>query len=60
MLRSLPPAILLTFDFGDLAESSAVRALTGAIAIGGKLPVGIPGLAEVGTGLPRPAGMLPP
>ena len=47
------PAMLLTYDFGDLAERSAVRALTGAIPIGGKLPVGIPGLAPVGTGLMR-------
>ena len=48
------PAMLLTYDFGDLAEASAVRALTGEIPIRGHLPIGIPGLAAVGEGLTRP------
>lgn len=47
------PALLLTYDFGDLAEESAVRAIAGEIPIGGRLPVAIPGLAEVGFGLMR-------
>ena len=47
------PAMLLTYDFYDLAESSAVRALTGEIAIGGRLPIGLPGLFPVGHGLTR-------
>jgi beta-N-acetylhexosaminidase len=38
------PAMLLTYDFGDLAEASAVRALSGDIPIAGKLPIAIPGL----------------
>jgi beta-glucosidase-like glycosyl hydrolase len=38
------PAMLLTYDFGDLAESSAVRALTGEIPATGQLPITIPGL----------------
>jgi beta-N-acetylhexosaminidase len=52
---SLPdlPAALLTYDFGDLAESSAVRALAGEIAVGGRLPITIPSLAEAGSGLLR-------
>jgi beta-N-acetylhexosaminidase len=52
---SLPdvPAALLTYDFGDLAEDSAVRALAGEIAIGGRLPITIPGLAAAGDGLLR-------
>jgi beta-N-acetylhexosaminidase len=53
---SLPdvPA-LLTYDFGDVAEASAVRALTGEIAIGGRLPITIPNLAAAGDGLLRGA-----
>ena len=48
------PAMLLTYDFGDLAESSAARAIAGEIPIGGHLPIGIPGVAAVGEGLRRP------
>ena len=47
------PAVLLTYDFGDLAEASAVRALAGEIAIGGRLPVTVPGMAAAGEGLLR-------
>jgi beta-N-acetylhexosaminidase len=51
------PAALLTYDFGDLAEASAVRALAGEIPIGGRLPVTIPGVAALGEGLERrPSG----
>ncbi len=49
------PAQLLTYDFSDLAEESAVRALAGEIAIGGTLPIELPGLFKVGHGLTRPA-----
>src|SRR5262245_12052963 len=49
------PAILLTYDFYDLAEASAVRAITGEAAIGGKLPIALPGMFPVGHGLMRPA-----
>jgi beta-N-acetylhexosaminidase len=54
---SLPgvPAALLTYDFGDVAEAAAVRALSGEIAIGGRLPVTIPNLAAAGDGLRRTA-----
>ena len=47
------PAILLTYDFYDRAERSAVRALAGEAPITGKLPIGLPGLAERGAGLTR-------
>ena len=45
------PAMLLTYDFGDLAEASAVCALAGEIPVRGKLPIAIPGIAAVGEGL---------
>ena len=47
------PAMLLTYDFSDLAEASAVRALAGEIAVAGRLPIAIPGLFAVGHGLAR-------
>jgi beta-N-acetylhexosaminidase len=47
------PAMLLTYDFYDLAEESAVRALAGEARITGKLPIGLPGLFEAGHGLNR-------
>jgi beta-N-acetylhexosaminidase len=48
------PAMLLTYDFSDLAESSAVGALAGEAPIGGKLPISLPGLFPAGHGLTRP------
>ena len=42
------PAMLLTYDFGDLAETSAVRVLTGEIRATGRLPITIPGLERQG------------
>jgi beta-N-acetylhexosaminidase len=47
------PAMLLTYDFSDYAEESAVKALAGEIAIGGKLPIALPGLFPLGHGLSR-------
>lgn len=47
------PAVLLTYDFYDLAEASAVRALVGDVPITGRLPIAIPGLFEAGHGLMR-------
>lgn len=49
------PAMLLTYDFSDYAEASAVRALAGEIPINGKLPVGLPGLFPIGHGMQRGA-----
>jgi beta-N-acetylhexosaminidase len=47
------PAILLTYDLYDRAERSAVRAIVGDATISGRLPVPLPGLAELGAGLDR-------
>ena len=49
------PAMLLTYDFSDYAEQSAVKAIAGEIPIGGKLPISLPGLFPVGHGLLRTA-----
>ncbi len=47
------PAVLLTYDFYDLAEASAVRALAGDVPIRGRLPISLPGMYEAGFGLIR-------
>ncbi len=47
------PAMLLTYDFYDLAERSAVRAIAGEAPISGRLPIALPGLFPVGHGLSR-------
>jgi beta-N-acetylhexosaminidase len=47
------PSLLLTYDFSDAAEVASVRAIAGEIAIGGKLPIVLPGLYPLGHGLPR-------
>ena len=47
------PAVLLTYDFYDLAEASAVRAITGEARISGRLPIALPGMFPVGYGLDR-------
>jgi beta-N-acetylhexosaminidase len=47
------PAMMLTYDFYDRAEASAVRALAGEAPIGGKLPIALPGMFEAGAGLAR-------
>ena len=49
------PAMILTYDFYDLAERSAVRALAGEAPIGGRLPIALPGMFETGHGLSRDA-----
>jgi beta-N-acetylhexosaminidase len=45
---------MCTFSNATVSEVSAVKALFGEIAIGGRLPVDIPGIAQRGTGLSRP------
>jgi beta-N-acetylhexosaminidase len=47
------PAMLVTYDFYDLAEASAVRALAGEASIAGRLPISLPGMFEVGQGIVR-------
>ena len=49
------PAVLLTYDFYDRAELSAVRALAGEAPIGGRLPIALPGTVRGGAGLTRQA-----
>ena len=49
------PAMLLTYDFYDLAEAAAVRAVAGEAAIGGRLPVTLGDEFPVGHGLTRAA-----
>lgn len=53
LLRAYPgvQAYLATFSTVLPSETAAVRALFGEIAVQGKLPVTIPGLAEIGFGL---------
>ena len=52
------PAMLLTYDFSDYAEESAVKAIAGEIAITGKLPISLPDLFQAGHGLIRRPGAL--
>jgi beta-N-acetylhexosaminidase len=47
------PAVMLTYDFYDLAEMAAIRALAGEAPIAGRLPISIPGIGNAGYGLVR-------
>ena len=49
------PAMLLTYDLYDLAETTAVRAVAGEAPIGGRLPVTLSAEFPAGHGLARPA-----
>jgi beta-N-acetylhexosaminidase len=49
------PAVLLAYDFYDLAELSAVRAIAGEAPVNGRLPIALPGLFPFGHGLGRTA-----
>jgi len=57
LMRSFPAvgAYLATYSTVPPSEVAAVRALFGEIAIRGRLPVSIPGLAQVGDGIQLPA-----
>ena len=48
------PVMLLTYDFYDQAEASAVRAIAGEAAIGGRLPIGLSAALPAGFGIDRP------
>ena len=47
------PAVMLTYDFYDLAEASAVSALAGEAPITGKLPIALPDMFPIGHGMER-------
>lgn len=47
------PAMLVTYDFYDLAEASAAHALTGDAPITGHLPIALPGMFDTGWGMER-------
>ena len=49
------PAMLLTYDFSDYAEASAVKAIAGEIPIVGKLPISLPEMFSLGHSLTRAA-----
>jgi beta-N-acetylhexosaminidase len=49
------PAQLLTYEFTDAMEDAAVKALAGEAAIGGRLPITLPGMYPFGHGLTRSA-----
>lgn len=55
LLRAFPkaPAYLATFSTTSTSESAAARALLGDIPIKGKLPVSIPGQAQIGDGIQK-------
>jgi beta-N-acetylhexosaminidase len=44
---------LCTYSFATVSELSAIRALFGEMAIRGRLPVTIPGIAQRGAGIER-------
>jgi len=47
------PTLLLTYEIGDAPEAAAAQAILGLAAIGGRLPVSLPGLYPAGHGLDR-------
>ena len=53
------PATIVTYDFSDLAQESAVRALVGEQALGGRLPIALGEDFPVGHGLVREARRAP-
>jgi beta-N-acetylhexosaminidase len=57
LLRIFPgvAAYMAMYSTVPPSEAAAVRALFGEIAIGGRLPVSIPGFARVGDGIQLPA-----
>ncbi|MBI4467590.1 MAG: serine hydrolase [Acidobacteria bacterium] len=47
--------LLCTFSTAEISERAAIRALFGQTKIAGRFPVTVPGVAERGAGLTRPA-----
>lgn len=56
LLRDLPdlPTYLCAWGGQDVSQAAAVQALFGETAIGGRLPITIPGVAKRGDGISRP------
>ncbi|HEX7527481.1 MAG TPA: glycoside hydrolase family 3 N-terminal domain-containing protein, partial [Thermoanaerobaculia bacterium] len=56
LLRDFPdlPTYLCAWGGQDVSQTAAVQALFGETAIGGKLPITIPGLAKRGDGISKP------
>ncbi len=56
VVREFPSmkSYLAAWGVQEVSQVAAVRALFGEAAVGGKLPVAIPGVAERGTGIARP------
>ena len=54
-IQALPelPSYILGFDIQPSAELAMIRAITGEIPIGGKLPVSLPGSHQMGHGIAR-------
>ena len=52
-IASSATAVLVGYEFSDFTERAAVRGLAGSIAIGGKLPVTLPGMFPFGHGMVR-------
>jgi len=57
LIRQVPSVgtYLVTFGVGDALESAAAQAVLGRAAIGGTIPVSLPGFFSRGDGLRRPA-----
>ena len=57
LVRQFPevPAYVAAYAIEDVAQGAAVRALFGETPFTGQLPVGVPGLFELGAGLQSPA-----
>jgi len=53
LIRQFPdaPVYMTAYAIEDVAQEAAVRALFGEIEVAGRLPVGIPGMFEIGAGL---------
>ena len=47
------PAMMVTYDYYDLTEASAVRALAGEAPLTGRLPIALPGMFDAGYGIRR-------
>lgn len=57
LLREFPnvPSYLATFSTAATSERAAAKGIAGEIRIGGRMPISIPGVANLGAGLDVPA-----